>query len=869
MNFRITLGFLSFVMMLSACERSFDSPPPVPVVGVFTPGHGFASDQIEIPVTNPGAPGEMAVYFGTAKAEILSSDENGVTVKVPVLETGSSVPIQISTSGGQADSGETLFVYDGHGHPLGQRVIEERTSRVSPTVVFTLPSFSLGMFAFLNADSQHIGIMIENSGLHVEIGLCGTPMSATLGVDPESEWDPELEWKLQFWIVALQEAQEIGSSDPTRLLRMQLDSNFIISPIQVEPTPQPEGEAFVPLMIQNLCANALCTQHLMAITDLSEPRIAFAAIPTMSEAPSYTLQSIDEADLLCEVSHSRIMDLVQDLVTNDLFALPTNSPEVWRIPLGLDAPERVFPVDDENLLCARSFSALAMDPRREGMLDSLTLYVAQVSPMPMLLMLRKVDLVWRQVGKVALDGFPFAVTGGRFDDEAGTTHARIYVMTSNGLRAFDVSDDKLDPVFSLPQNVIFGGPKALITDSKYRPLLGRHPDTIVFADTTRDQLITWTVGKEAELIHHLPLGPIIPDMARSTTRPLDFLSDSLSNAIRVLDRDSAAQVALFGIDGNLATSTSNMKTVALDNMELLLIPKLNPAGPGIYKGLQIHRVDEAVALPDCQASLHDGQKDFTNTLHLFENASFDRMLYVEHPPPPRPDGVAPPRLVFIRDYDKETNKEGAIWTREVNKASPSYDANIFGPPERPDVNLPHEFKAFALDQTGSLIGVVVPTETGGDDAGYALVLKDIAKNLQMSLPISNLFAQHAVALAVVKSGSEDQPSYSAYLSIGGTGEILHLRFDSSGSFAGKTVLNVGGMPKSFSISPDSRRLYASHSAHNILSIIDIDCDSAESDCPNLQANLNVGAYPAQVIFRPDGGQALLLHYSNSLQTLIE
>ncbi len=856
MRLRIILGVLACSFLFAACERSFDSPPPVPVVEGFSPAHAFAGDLIDISVSNPGVAGELAVYFGTAKAEILSSDASGAWVKVPVLETGASVPIQVSTSGGQADSGESLFVYDGHGHPLRQVLIEERTSRVSPTVVFTPTRFSLGLFAFLNADSRHIGVMTENSGLHMEIGMCGTPMSAALGVAP----DPGA--GAQFWIVALQEALEMSDSEPTQLMRLHLNSESVISPIQVEPLPQPEGEAFVPFMVQSLCANALCNQNLMAITDLNAPRLAFATVPSMNESISYALRSIDEADLLCPVDYSRILDMAQDPASDDVFALPTNSPEIWRIPLGLGSPERVFPGDDAPLVCARSFSALTMDPRREGILDPRTLYVTQFSPLPKLLMLREGILGWQQLDEVVLDGLPFAVTGGRFDDEAGITHARIYVMTSNGLRAFDVSNDQLEPVVSLPQAVIIGGPQSLTTDSKYRPLLSQPADTIVFADTASDRLITWTVGQEAELIHHLPVGPIIPSMARSTTRPLDFLSDAFSNGIRVLDRDSAAQVGLFGIDGNLTFGTSDLTTLGLDSMELLLIPKMNTSGgPGMFKGLVVHRVDAAVDLPGCQASLRDGQADFANTLRLFENASFDQMIYVDSPIP---------YLVFLLDYDEASDTEGPIWIREVNKASPDFDAEIFGAPfVLPRSTIPRDLKTFALDQTGSLLGAVVPDETSNDDSAFALVLHDLLSDLYMTMPMSNLLARQAGALAVLRYDGTEESSYAAFLSIDGTGEIWQLRFDSSGALESETVLNVGGMPTSLSLSPDSRRLYAPHSAHNMLSIIDIDCDSAEGDCPNLQANLNVGAYPSQVIFRPDGGQALLLHYYNSIQTVIE
>ncbi len=871
MRLRIILVVLACSFLFTACERSFDSPTPVPEVGMMTPNHGFAGDAIRINVENLGNPSEAAVFFGTAKARILPTEEycpkaeegegdpEGVCVEVPVLETGASVPIQVSTTGGQADSGENLFVYDGHGHPLQQVLIEERTSRVSPTLVFTAPRLSLGMLAFLNADSRHIGVMMEDSGLHTEVGMCGTPMSAALGVAPDADAG------VQFWIVAIQEALEMSDSDPTQLMRLHLNTDSVISPIQVEPLPQLDEEAFVPFMIQSLCANALCNQNIMAITDLNTPRLAFAAVPSMNESISYTLQGIDEADLLCPVDYSRIVDLAQDPASDDVFVLPTNSPEVWRIPLGLGAPERVFPGDDAPLDCARSFSALAMDPRRDGVLDPRTLYVTQFSPIPKLLMLRESILGWQQLDEVVLDGLPFAVTGGRFDNEAGITHARIFAMTSNGLRAFDVSNDELEPVVSLPQAVIIGGPQSLTTDNKYRPLLGYPPDTIVFADTASDRLITWTVGQEAELIHHLPVGPIIPSMARSVSQPLDFLADPFSNSIRVLDRDSAAQVGLFGIDGNLAFGTSYLTTLSLDNMELLLIPKKNAGGPGTFKGLVVHRVDKAVDLPGCQASLQDGQVDPVNTLHLFENFSFDRMLYIEHPEPSQENEDPLPRLSFIRDYDKETGTAGAILTREVNRASLSYDADIFGDPKDQSIDLTFEFKAFALDQTGSLVGVVRPIDAGG----YALILNDIERELRMVVPMSNLLARQADQLAVLKSGSAEQPEYSAFLSLGGTGEIWYLHFDSSGSFDGETVLNVGGMPTSLSLSPDSRRLYAPHSLHNMLSIIDIDCEPSEDDCPNLQANLNVGAYPSQVIFSPDGGQALLLHYYNSIQTVIE
>ncbi|MBW2704025.1 MAG: IPT/TIG domain-containing protein [Deltaproteobacteria bacterium] len=856
MRLRIILSVLACSFLFAACERSFDSPPPVPVVEGFSPAHAFADDLIDIQVSNPGVAGELAVYFGTAKAEILSSGENGVTVKVPVLETGASVPIQVSTSGGQADSGENLFVYDGHGHPLQQILIEERTSRVSPTVVFTAPRLSLGMLAFLNADSRHIGVMMEDSGLHTEIGMCGTPMSAALGVAPDADAGA------QFWIVALQETLEMSDSNPTQLMRLHLNIDSVISPIQVEPLPQLDGEAFVPFMVKSLCANALCNQNLMAITDLNTPSLAVAAVPSMNESINYTLQSIDEADLLCPVDHSRILDMVQDPASDDVFALPTNSPEVWRIPLGLGTPERVFPGDDAPLVCARSFSALAMDPRREGVLDPRTLYVTQFSPIPKLHMLRETILGWQQLDEVVLDGLPFAVTGGRFDDEAGITHARIYVMTSNGLRGFDVSNDELEPVVSLPQAVIIGGPQSLTTDSKYRPLLGRPADTIVFADTASDRLITWTVGQEAELIHHLPVGPIIPSMARSMSQPLDFLADAFSNSIRVLDRDSAAQVGLFGIDGNLTFGTSYLTTLSLDNMELLLIPKMNAGGgPGRFKGLVVHRVDEAVDLPGCRASLQDGQEDFANTLRLFEDVSFDRMLYVDSPTP---------CLVFMLDYDEASDTEGPIWIREVNKASPGFDAEIFGATfVLPRATIPRDLKTFALDQTASLLGAVAPDGTSSDENAYALVMHDLLNDLYMTMPMSSLLARQAGALAVMRSDSEGRTIYSAFLSINGTGEIWQLRFDSSGALENESILNVGGMPTSLSLSPDSRRLYAPHSLHNMLSIIDIDCDSNEGDCPNLQANLNVGAYPSQVIFRPDGGQALLLHHYNSIQTVIE
>ena len=886
MRLRIILGVLACSFLFAACERSFDSPPPVPVVEGFSPAHAFAGDLIDIQVSNPGVAGELAVYFGTAKAEILSSGGNGATVKVPVLETGASVPIQVSTSGGQADSGESLFVYDGHGHPLQQVVIQNRSSRVSPRAVFTAPNLGLGIFGYINADSKQIGLVLEELSLHADTGICGSPLSAAASNYPGEEGG------VQFWITIIRENLSLEDQAPSALFRMGLIINPETDDLELESfqslsVPTDVGEPdFVPLAVFTLCDNPVCLAYREAVTDLQEARIGLLEVVPMNETPPVTILELGPGNSsLCDPGEAPgyFVDLTQDQPTGDIYAAVNDSPEIWRLALDQSSPERIWPVQGAEVECEQRIAAIAVNPSRNNLFSDLRLFVAYSKP-PKVLALEKdpASGVWSNTAPLRqtfLDGIPFAMTTGQYRDDANEPRDRLYVMTTSGLRGYDVDDGTLTEILSLPGDVALGWPQALATDDKFR-IGNSKPDTIIWADTEGDSLRTWEVGREMEVQHELPVGTFAPSLARSPSQPYDYLTDPFTNAIRVLDRDSAAQVGQFGIDGNQTYGTSSLATLKTDNMELLFIPKPrdhgdpdDPDDPDtngpMFNGLLVRRIDGDRALPDCASSLLAGETTDPNLLSLFVDVDrYDRFRLVTKPPSESDLDEAPkpePLLIFIRNANEDTGVPGMVWTRLVDQKATSFDSGIVIADREKEKALNTRVLQHGLDEKKLVVAFLLKDQ--GDNVP-PLIVSDMLDDKHITYEVSDLFQTQTSAIAVLRrEGEEDTgPEYTVYFALGHLGQVRALTLRQDNSLVGDVSVATGGVPSAIFVSPDRRRLYVTHHTQSMVSIINIDDSATGLD---LQTNLSVAAYPNEIVFSPDGGQALITHFYNGHQTVIE
>ncbi|MBN2495276.1 MAG: hypothetical protein JXR96_11835 [Deltaproteobacteria bacterium] len=845
-------GLLGLAVLACACGRRFEPPPPVPAVGEFAPAHGFAGDEIEIQVENPGTEGELAVFFGTAKAEILPRTEGdgGIRVRVPVLQTGSRVVIQVSTSGGQADTGERLFVYDGHGHPLQQRVVQERSSRANPRCVFTAPELPLGFFGYINGNSNQLGLAQEDLSLHADTGLCVSPLSAGVSNSPEDATGA------QFWISGLEPGLSLDDPQPSKLLRARVQVDLANATVELGGFQELDfpgsGDPFVPLFVETICANMACLAYRVVVTDGLHSRVALFDPVPMDQTPVPEILDLGAgAASLCAPARApgAFFDLCHDRPSGDLYAAAGDSPEIWQLPTGGGTAERVWPADPQDINCGQTILSISINPSRERLADPLRLFAAYLSP-PIIRSLQRVGGTWVEMDARLVDGVPFSLTAGQFEDESGAVIERLYAMTSNGLRGFDVSDGGLDPVLSIPEQVAIGWPQALGTDDKYGSLQSR-PDTILWADEEGDRLVTWQAGHEREVSHTLPLANLAPSLARSPSQPYDYLADLASNAIRVLDRDSAAQVGQFGIAGNQVYG-ADLSTFQTGSMDLLLIPG-HGTGGALHSGLQLRRIDGDAALPDCAPSLVEGRADDPDSLFLFA----DEDHYDFFAAAARPE----PLLVFVRN--KSAGQPGRLWTRSLDAQASALDASIVGQRAN-ELDVPVRIKLLGTD-TDEQVMALVP---GLDSDDTSLLVIDVPEQRVLRHELSELHRQLAQAVAVKKTRDPDsgQARYTVYLAMGQLGTVRALTLDPDGGQVSDFAVSTGGRPSGLVISPDRRRLYANHLTHGLLSIFDI--EDVEPG-PDLESMLDLDVYPYKVIFTNDGGQAVVLHLYTGHQTVIE
>ena len=101
-----------------------------------------------------------------------------------------------------------------------------------------------------------------------------------------------------------------------------------------------------------------------------------------------------------------------------------------------------------------------------------------------------------------------------------------------------------------------------------------------------------------------------------------------------------------------------------------------------------------------------------------------------------------------------------------------------------------------------------------------------------------------------------------YLAIPALGEVVALAADSTMNF-----IQTAGAPFNLFLSPDGRRLYATQSRENRVSIIDTGCQPPGA-CERVLRNLDLEALPAKVVFHPSGERAYVTHmYSNAVSII--
>jgi hypothetical protein len=324
-----------------------------------------------------------------------------------------------------------------------------------------------------------------------------------------------------------------------------------------------------------------------------------------------------------------------------------------------------------------------------------------------------------------------------------------------------------------------------------------------------------------------------------------FLGDSVSNVVRVIDRDSGAQLDQFFPCGHLGYNLGPMLSVPLQGADLLILPAAHgePDQPAPYRGVVAWRIAPGEPLPDCRGTM--GQAPDL----LLDDDTLDRVMFV-----PRPQ----PRLFLLRN--PRSGQAGRLWAVPVNLEGQSAAEVLSTATPVVDMPVPEWASRVAVDVDSEMIGLL---SNNGSQASVSALIDD----LQLGAPLDPQIAGQVDSLAVVRPVKDGNAVALALLSIPFSGQILALAFDPAGA-AGAAVIQTGGTPQALAISPDRRRAYAVHAAAAQVTVLDLDCAPLPG-CIQVGDTLRVGDLPSVVQFSPDGAEALVLHLYTGRISVIE
>ncbi len=569
--------------------------------------------------------------------------------------------------------------------------------------------------------------------------------------------------------------------------------------------------------------------------------------------------------------------------------------------------------------CAARYSALALRDRREISAALQTLFFAE----PTLRTLFQADYVeLAALPAIGFDGYqgfvpyrklllpspPYAMVAAH-----DGTQPWLLAACEDGLRTVDIRDtDELGALRPLRVDAFQSLPGSRGTPlgvARYGTGDDAGWDTLVFADTVRDRLLSLPIGQPVGDPVALPVGMVTPQVAASRFSDALYVADPLANTIRLIDEQSGVQNGQFAVDELSAFGAMEITCLHRGGADLLMVPLLHEyvrpeAGQRTFDRILSRGADDAVAIAGWQEHMRDGPVGDPIADNTMAHP-FNELL-----PAPRAG------LYFLMDYwppedPALPHDEGLLWTALTDDRTA---AGVTLVDRAEDWSGADEFVGYSwpLEKHVSMVRVD-PGERwllfyGVDDAGVGRIKVmpiapgEPALELQVEAPTAGLVSDAALRV--------EGDVATVFLALPDSGHLLALRPHQGGALS--AFLETTGVPERLAWSPDGRRLYATHRVEGKLTVLETDClppaecgagrpcaggaacryglcaPGAGGVCPQgsleiqeagaaacvpalcerVRSTLAIPANPVKVVFHPSGKAAYVTHAGSGEITVI-
>jgi len=853
------------VAALSAagCARDFAPPPPVPSIEEISPPSAFAEEPVELLGKNFAAAAEdNLVFFGSTSAKVIDSEQGKLTVEVPLLETGEQVYVTVSTSDGQGTSTQR-FTYSGPGHPTEQRIGHMVDFPAGPYAV------TQGRFrddaelpvVMANAWSSTVGIIDTVAGKYYGIGVNDTPFSLA--------WSTGANETDFLYLVSLRSDQAAGL--PSRLEKFPVlqtdDGPRLGMPDPVE-LGAIDGQPFLPARVWSYCTQDGCDDQRLVVLDLYRPALAIVE-PGDSEQSKITY--IDDPDSICvdrPAMPAPFGDVVRhttnSATANDrrLIACIGGKDELWAIPdnyPGGPCPELLFTSGarkEEELTYAFSALALCHGGSRLYAASTRALRVFEFELEGKGENLAIVGGTPSASGE--LTATPFAMTCAVPPVSEGNPEPapRLYVATGEGIAIFDTSgqityNDELPLLGFVPADPAMGGPQSLGRIGR-SSMNEEQADVLLFADLLNDQVRFIPAGDEAAGSVNVPAGNPLPQIAPSRFEDQLYLADPHINMLRAINQNTGLQTAQFPVMGIDSFGAADIFSTSLGPSEALLVPM--PPEPGEGGGLSCDGFSRLVVrlIHDTQ-SLEQWHYDWRESGYNTAGRDLD-----ETDSGGCFDDVFPAPRHLSALLARYGGDDARIWSMGLDENAEEVTGMVghdlgmcFDEP------IPGDIRMARIDTGERVFALLSRADV---DNPRIEIFGMASPEEKVTLPLDEYTCMFASDMAIRLDG-DDQPT--VYLALPLLGQVVSLR-------PGKPAhaVQTAGNPTGLFLSPDARRLYATHLQGNRVSIIDVGCEP-QPGCERVLCGLDVEDHPVEVSFHPSGEKAYLTHFHKNAITVIE
>jgi hypothetical protein len=929
-----------------SCSRDFERPPDRVELELIWPTRGFTSDAVALCATHLDPDGSAnEVSFGTVPAEVLGFDppadwradgeqawtcaEPALFVRVPVLPAEGLVSVQVTNATGRAGL-TSAFDYLGPGHPVHQRVKRKLTLRAGLWSLFAPPGIPGLAYGAISREANLVSLFEPNLGMHLDFGQCDMPLSGAAAItdlfldllDPES-WRASIK---VVWVNGLILDPNASSDQSFGLemwaweidLKQLLFERTLDTPESVYMPSTADRQPFRPALVWAFPRIDEPLLHGVVVTHIQKP--ALAIFPTAEFDMPVVVELPDQSPHCRAGSAERlgpIVGLVHDDQARVFYVALAFSNEIWRISEDGQSVARAWPPPnptgfEDQIDCAWVNSSLAIRKSHSSH-EQLRLYVGdgirarvqvlQPTPTPDGEAMTPVASQ-----SMAFDGLPYALTTGRFPTKntngTDVTGEHLYVATQNGLVVLDVT--AYFPVLlpglhsfarlgEIPVPSNRGAPQSLITSDNFALLGGA--DTIALADAHNDLVRFFTAGQEQLQLADVTIGASLPHVAGSYQPDRLFLTDALSNAVQVVDRNSGLRLGQFNIAslsnhalmGFLSTGMSSLRTPEFD---LLLLPLLDldlEIRPGEFQENISNRYHHlahgriGTDLPACGLDSPDMQVE-TGIDEVFHDM---RLVFWDWQGRSQlPVLVLNRRAETTQVIDSDGQPTGEQIEYQARTWCLELDPN--GPPDRvlaagaaplcdlrPQGALTDQVLWVRPARKAPVIARLEQEQQAGQTA--ALKLRMLILDSSPKLATEGIEARigaelepYITDLLVTIEGPPDQPIYVVHLPLSYMGRVLQVRFDPATETSFSAFVETGGTPFRLYQSPDDRQIYVIMPLEGRVDILNLGCvPTSDPTCQPLAASLDVGPFPFQIEFDDSGRHAHAIHLFSNAITMIE